>query len=209
MVNERLKPDGIEIGRDRLFELLRVHNLLIRRRRQPKRTTWSSHRLRKYGNLIRDLELNRPNQVYVADITYLQTLEGFCYLALITDAYSRKIVGYDVSHTLCFEGSLRALDNVATPDPAAGDGASRIYNIGNHESVDIGTFVDLLEKELGKKAERNPVPMQPGDVTETFADVDALERATGFRPRTPLAEGVRRFVQWFRSYEEGPRGARA
>jgi transposase InsO family protein len=109
MVNERLKPDGIEIGRDRLFALLRVHNLLIRRRRHPKQTTWSGHRLRKYGNLIRDLELNRPNQVYVADITYLETLEGFCYLALITDAYSRKIVGYDVSRTLCFEGSLRAL----------------------------------------------------------------------------------------------------
>jgi transposase InsO family protein len=109
MVNERLKPDGIEIGRDRLFELLRAHNLLIRRRRHPKQTTWSGHRLRKYGNLIRDLELNRPNQVYVADITYLQTLEGFCYLALITDAYSRKIVGYDVSRNLCFEGCLRAL----------------------------------------------------------------------------------------------------
>ncbi len=110
MVNERLKPDGIEIGRDRLFELLRANNLLVRRRRHPKQTTWAGHRLRKYGNLIRDLELNRPNQVYVADITYLQTLEGFCYLALITDAYSRKIVGYDVSRNLCFEGSVRALE---------------------------------------------------------------------------------------------------
>ena len=109
MVNERLKPDGIEIGRDRLFELLRAHNLLIRRRRHAKQTTWSGHRLRKYGNLIRDLEINRPNQVYVADITYLETLEGFCYLALITDAYSRKIVGYDVSRSLSLEGSLRAL----------------------------------------------------------------------------------------------------
>jgi transposase InsO family protein len=115
MVNERLKPDGIEIGRDRLFELLRAHNLLIRRRRHPKQTTWSGHRLHKYGNLIRDLELNRPNQVYVADITYLQTLEGFCYLALITDAYSRKIVGYDVSRNLCFEGCLRALQMALAP----------------------------------------------------------------------------------------------
>jgi len=56
-----------------------------------------------------DSAINRPNQVYVADITYLTTLEGFCYLALITDAYSRKIVGYDVSRSLCFEGCLRAL----------------------------------------------------------------------------------------------------
>jgi len=109
MVNERLKADGIEVGRDHLFELLRAHNLLIRRRRGARRTTDSRHRLKKFKNLIQDLELMRPNQVYVADITYLETLEGFCYLALLTDAYSRKIVGYDVSRSLAIEGSLRAL----------------------------------------------------------------------------------------------------
>ena len=97
MLNERLKADGIEVGRDHLFELLRAHNLLIRRRRCGRRTTDSRHRLEKYKNQIQGLELTRPNQVYVADITYLDTLEGFCYLALLTDAYSRKIVGYDLS----------------------------------------------------------------------------------------------------------------
>ncbi len=109
MVNERLKADGIEVGRDHLFELLRAHNLLIRRRHGARRTTDSRHRLEKYKNRIQDLELMRPNQVYVADITYLETVEGFCYLALFTDAYSRKIVGYDVSRSLAIEGSLRAL----------------------------------------------------------------------------------------------------
>ena len=109
MVNERLKPEGIQIGRDRLFDLLRPQDLLIRRRRNAKPTTDSRHRLNKYGNLIRDLEITRPNQVYVADITYVETLLGFCYLALITDAYSRKIVGYDLSRSLSLEGSLRAL----------------------------------------------------------------------------------------------------
>lgn len=109
MVNERLKPDGIEVGRDHLFELLRAQNLLIRRRRHAKQTTNSRHRLKKYGNLIRDLKITRPNQVYVSDITYLETHEGFCYLALIMDAYSRKIVGYDLSRSLSLEGSLRAL----------------------------------------------------------------------------------------------------
>ena len=103
MVNELLKADGIEVGRDHLFELLRAHNLLIRRRRGGRRTTDSRHRLEKYKNRIQDLELTRPNQVYVADITYLDTLEGFCYLALLTDAYSRKIVGYDVSRSLAIE----------------------------------------------------------------------------------------------------------
>lgn len=109
MINERLKTDGIDVGRDHLFELLRAHNLLIRRRRGARRTTDSRHRLEKHKNRIQALELTRPNQVYVADITYLETREGFCYLALLTDAYSRKIVGYDVSRSLAIEGSLRTL----------------------------------------------------------------------------------------------------
>ena len=109
MVNERLKPEGIQSGRDRLFDRRRPRDLLIRRRRSAKQTTDSRHRLNKYGNRIRDLEITHPNQVYVADITYVETLLGFCYLALITDAYSRKIVGYDLSRSLSLEGSLRAL----------------------------------------------------------------------------------------------------
>ena len=119
MLNERLKADGIEVGRDHLFELLRAHNLLIRRRRCGRRTTDSRHRLEKYKNQIQGLELTRPNQVYVADITYLDTLEGFCYLALLTDAYSRKIVGYDLSRSLAIEGTLRALQMAleALPGP--------------------------------------------------------------------------------------------
>lgn len=143
MINERLKSDGIEIGRDRLFELLRAHNLLIRRRRHPKQTTWSGHRLHKYGNLIRDLELNHPNQVYVADITYLQTLEGFCYLALITDAYSRKIVGYDVSRSLCFEGSLRALQMALAPLSGSGP-IQLIHHSDRGIQYCSHAYVDLL-----------------------------------------------------------------
>lgn len=109
MVNEQLRSEDIQIGRDRLFKLLQAEDLLIRRRKRGPQTTDSRHRLNKYGNLIRDLELTRPNQVYVSDSTYVETLLGFCYLALITDAYSRKIVGYDLSRSLSVEGSLRAL----------------------------------------------------------------------------------------------------
>jgi len=109
MVNAQLKQDGIQIGRDRLFGLLRSHNLLIKPRRRYQQTTYSRHRFHKYGNLIREIKLVRPNQLYVADITYILTLEGYCYLALITDAYSRKIVGYDLGRSLGIEGSLRAL----------------------------------------------------------------------------------------------------
>ncbi len=109
MINEKFKDDGIEVGRDHLFALLHAQNLLIRRRRNARQTTDSHHRFETYCNRVRDLEITRPNQVYVADITYLETLEGFCYLALLTDAYSRKIVGYDVSRSLSIEGSQRAL----------------------------------------------------------------------------------------------------
>jgi UDP-glucuronate 4-epimerase len=106
-------------------------------------------------------------------------------------------------------GTVEVLDRIAAPDPifdprSPDPGASsapwRIYNIGNHEPVELLHFIALLEEALGRKAVRNMVPMQPGDVAETFADVDSLERATGFRPKTPLAEGVRRFVQWYRSH---------
>jgi putative transposase len=97
------------LGRDRLFALLRTAGLLVRRKRRYARTTNSAHRFHTYTNLIKDLELTRPEQVFVADITYLATRTGFSYLALLTDAFSRKIVGYDLSTSLSIEGSLRAL----------------------------------------------------------------------------------------------------
>jgi transposase InsO family protein len=100
---------GIPIGRDELFAILRENNLLVRVRRNSKRTTSSSHRFRKYSNLIKRIQVNESNQVFVSDITYLDTLDGFCYLALVTDLYSRKIVGWDVSESLSIEGCQRAL----------------------------------------------------------------------------------------------------
>lgn len=187
MVNERLKPDGIEIGRDRLFELLRVHNLLIRRRRHPKQTTWSGHRLHKYGNLIRDLELNRPNQVYVADITYLQTLEGFCYLALITDAYSRKIVGHDVSRSLSFEGSLRALQMALAPlsgsiqlihhSDRGIQYCSHVYvNLLTKYSIQISMTEELHVYENAKAERVNGILKSEFLLGECLASIDIAEK---------------------------------
>ena len=107
------------------------------------------------------------------------------------------------------EGTVQVLDRVAAgdprfdpaaPDPGSSGAPWRIYNIGNHEPVELLHFIELLEQTLGRKAQKNMLPMQPGDVPETFADVESLQRATGFRPKTPLAEGVRRFVDWYRSY---------
>lgn len=109
MLSEKFDETELSIGRDQLFKLLRHHDLLIARRRNYQRTTQSYHRFRTYKNLVSDVEINRIHQVFVADLTYIDTFEGFCYLALITDAHSRKIVGYDLSQSLSIEGSLRAL----------------------------------------------------------------------------------------------------
>ncbi|MBD5626098.1 MAG: NAD-dependent epimerase [Desulfovibrio sp.] len=90
--------------------------------------------------------------------------------------------------------------DAAAPSPAASSAPWRIYNIGNHDTVELGVFIDTLEKALGKKAVRELLPMQPGDVESTWADVDDLARVTGFTPATPLAVGIGRFVDWYREY---------
>ncbi len=100
----------IKIGRDKFFGLLRNHDLLIKRRRRYCRTTNSNHSFRVYKNLIKERRSTAPHQVWVSDITYISTYEGFLYLSLITDEYSRKIVGYEVNDTLEATGCLRALD---------------------------------------------------------------------------------------------------
>lgn len=107
---ELLKEHGIKMGRDLLFELLRFHGLLVRRRRRMVKTTDSSHWLKRYPNLIIGLELNESEQLWVSDITYIRTLQGFSYLSLITDAFSRKVVGHCLYPTLEAVGCLEALD---------------------------------------------------------------------------------------------------
>jgi transposase InsO family protein len=104
-----LKLEAIKLGRDALFRILREHKMLVRRKKMTFKTTNSYHHFHKYSNLIKDMEVTAPNQVWVSDITYIRTVKGFCYLALITDMYSRKIVGYDISDTLELSGCLRAL----------------------------------------------------------------------------------------------------
>jgi putative transposase len=116
-----LRALNLEIGRDKLFSMLRKNSLLVRPKRNYTRTTNSYHRFRKYSNLIKEHTVTRPNEVFVADITYLDTLEGFQYLVLITDLYSRKIVGWDLSNSLSIEGAQRALRMALkdVKDPAA------------------------------------------------------------------------------------------
>lgn len=101
---------NIKVGRDTLFNVLRKYQMLTLRKKTSARTTNSYHRFYKYNNIIKDVKVIRPNQVWVSDITYIRTIKGFCYLALITDVHSRKIVGYDLSDSLELKGCVRALN---------------------------------------------------------------------------------------------------
>lgn len=106
--NEFIKAN-LKVGRDTLFNILRKHHMLTLRKKYSTRTTNSLHRFYKYNNIIKDVVVTKPNQVWVSDITYIRTIKGFCYLALITDMYSRKIVGYNLSDNLELAGCVRAL----------------------------------------------------------------------------------------------------
>jgi putative transposase len=104
-----LIPFGEQIGRDAFFDLLRRNGMLVRKRRTRAFTTNSFHWLHKYPNLIKELVPHRSNQLWVSDITYIKTATGFVYLFLITDAYSRKIVGWNLSETMEAQNALKAL----------------------------------------------------------------------------------------------------
>jgi UDP-glucuronate 4-epimerase len=107
------------------------------------------------------------------------------------------------------EGVVRVLDRVAQgnpawdslhPDPASSRAPFRLYNIGNNSPVELMRYIEVLEECLGKKARKNLLPLQPGDVPDTFADIDDLVKDVGYRPSTPVEVGVRRFVDWFMDY---------
>jgi len=107
------------------------------------------------------------------------------------------------------QGIVRTGDHIATPnsgwnsddpDPGTSSAPYRLYNIGNNQPVELMRLIEVLEDCLGRKAEKNFLPMQPGDVPATYADVDDLMNDVGFKPATPIEEGVRRFVEWYREF---------
>ncbi len=100
---------GIKVGRDALFDYLRTEHLLIKPKKNYKKTTFSKHWLRKYPNLLKDRKAVRPEEVFVSDITYIKSRERTHYLSLVTDAYSRKIMGYYLSDDMSAEHVVKAL----------------------------------------------------------------------------------------------------
>jgi UDP-glucuronate 4-epimerase len=107
------------------------------------------------------------------------------------------------------EGVYRTAEKIAvgnpnwssdSPDPGTSLAPYRVYNIGNHEPVELNKFIETIEQATGKKAEKQLLPMQPGDVPATYADIEDLEQAVGFRPSTSIESGIERFVKWYREY---------
>ncbi len=141
-IEPMLKDHGIKMGRDQLFDLLRFHGMLVRRRKRSIVTTDSFHWLKKYPNLVDDVPVCAAEQVWVSDITYIKTIEGYSYLSLITDAYSRKIVGYCLHPTLesagCREALNMALSNRLFPD------RSLIHHSDRGVQYCSGNYVDIL-----------------------------------------------------------------
>ena len=107
------------------------------------------------------------------------------------------------------EGVIRTSDTIPSAQAVLSDADDsstaapyRVYNIGNNQPVELMHLIETLESALGRKAEKNMLPMQPGDVPATYANIDALQRDVGFRPSTPIDEGVKKFVTWYKSYHQ-------
>ena len=141
LIGPELRDAGVAIGRDRFFELLKAHDLLIERRRRTVRTTDSRHGFAIYPNLAKELVLTGPHQLWVSDITYLRTETGFVYLALVMDAFSRTIVGYDCSDSLEAIGALRALDMAIGQLPA---GARPMHHSDRGIQYCCGDYIQRL-----------------------------------------------------------------
>ena len=147
LLDTKLKTHDIKIGRDKLFDLLHDYGLLIRKRRKRKAvTTDSGHPFKKYPNLIKDIEIIYPNHLWVSDITYINLATKFCYLSLVTDAYSRKVVGFCLYPTLEKEGPLNAL-KMALSDYKRFDRRVLIHHSDRGLQYCCKDYISLLKKK--------------------------------------------------------------
>lgn len=148
MMQDFMQEHHIEIGRDKMFDLLDSKGLLIRKRKcRIPRTTYSDHWMRKYPNLIREFIPTAPNQLWVSDITYIRLFDDFVYLSLITDAYSRKIVGFFLSETLEAIGCLKALKMALSNNPQRG---RLIHHSDRGVQYCCADYVSILDKHFIK-----------------------------------------------------------
>jgi len=114
LLKEKFEALNIKIGRDGFFDYLRENNLLIKPKRSYTKTTYSKHWMKKHPNLLQEIEVKRPEQVFVSDITYVESDEGVHYLSLVTDASSRKIMGHELSHEMKASDTVKALERATS-----------------------------------------------------------------------------------------------
>lgn len=128
------------------------------------------------------------------------------------DVYNRGAMKRDFTYIDdIIEGVVRVMDLIPVPninwsgdrpDPGTSFAPYKIYNIGNNNPVELMQFIKTLENTLGIKAEKNLLPIQPGDVTATFADMDDLIKDVGFKPSTPIQEGIKKFIEWYKEFQK-------
>lgn len=143
LITPALEEAGVCIGRNRLYEVLGERELLVPRRRSRATTTDSRHRMRVYNNKLKSARIDGPHQAMVADLTYIRTDEGFVYLALVMDAHSRKIVGFDVNNSLEAIGCMRALRMALWQLP---EGRRAIHHSDRGTQYCCADYVEMLEK---------------------------------------------------------------
>jgi transposase InsO family protein len=181
---------GMKIGRNRLFAILRESGELIQKKRSYVRTTNSAHGFAIATNHMRGIRIDRANQAWVSDITYVRTRQGFVYVSLITDVYSRKIIGSDVSHSLSIEGSLRALQRAIGPcrdlsgvihhSDRGVQYCSRVYRQRLASRGMVSSMASSGNPYENAIAERvNGIMKQEFGFDGTFATLAAVQRALG------------------------------
>lgn len=209
LIGKEMIVARVKLGRDRFFALLSRHDLLIERRRKVARTTYSWHGFKVYPNLARDLALSGPHQLLVSDITYIRTSEGFMFLSLVMDAFSRMIVGYDSSDSLEMEGALRALGMAQRQLPPMSE---TMHHSDRGSQYCCGAYIQKLQRRKmaismteenhcyeNSQAERlNGILKQEYGLGESFmtkgevsrAVKDAVRLYNGLRPHGALGNRV-------------------
>jgi transposase InsO family protein len=196
VLKDDMKRMGIRIGRDRFFALLRREGLLVARRRRRARTTDSRHSFRTYRNLYREADIKGVHEAWLSDLTYVRTDEGFAYVSLLSDAYSRKIVGYATERTLEATGSVRALRMALGQLPS---GAHPLHHSDRGVQYCCWAYVERLE---GRGL---PISMTEEDHCYENAQAERLngilkqEYGLGgsFRTRRQAREAVRQAVELY------------
>ncbi|HEV7423590.1 MAG TPA: IS3 family transposase, partial [Candidatus Paceibacterota bacterium] len=146
VLKDELREHGIQIGRDNFYKLLKQHELLIKRRKRYVQTTQSYHRFKKWDDLTVNLCVESVEELWVSDITYLRTETGFVYLSLITDVYSRKIVGYHLSQKLKVDGCISALNKAIASLSQSGHHRALIHHSDRGIQYCCDQYISILQK---------------------------------------------------------------